>query len=155
MRVCDWSNKTKMFYRASRGDLQGTKFARQTSMIGLVRSRSASTLPLISVGQSLFLKFRPRQSTSCSAVCFKSTKIEPTAATQTLVLEKSQDPNFDVAQKHMVRKLVVVGGVAGGASCAARARRLDENAKIVIYEKVVHERIHLMWPYSMLLWPLH
>ena len=33
-------------------------------------------------------------------------------------------------------KLVVVGGVAGGASAAARARRLDENASIVIFEKV-------------------
>eukprot|EP00285_Hemiselmis_virescens_P015200 CAMPEP_0173383216 /NCGR_PEP_ID=MMETSP1356-20130122/5757_1 /TAXON_ID=77927 ORGANISM="Hemiselmis virescens, Strain PCC157" /NCGR_SAMPLE_ID=MMETSP1356 /ASSEMBLY_ACC=CAM_ASM_000847 /LENGTH=578 /DNA_ID=CAMNT_0014337965 /DNA_START=206 /DNA_END=1942 /DNA_ORIENTATION=- len=33
------------------------------------------------------------------------------------------------------RKLVVVGGVAGGASCAARARRLDEQAEIVVFEK--------------------
>ncbi|WP_263474025.1 FAD-dependent oxidoreductase [Mobiluncus mulieris] len=32
-------------------------------------------------------------------------------------------------------KLVVVGGVAGGLSCAARARRLDENAEIVVFEK--------------------
>ena len=32
-------------------------------------------------------------------------------------------------------KLVVVGGVAGGASAAARARRLDENAEIVVFER--------------------
>jgi NADPH-dependent 2,4-dienoyl-CoA reductase/sulfur reductase-like enzyme len=32
-------------------------------------------------------------------------------------------------------KLVVVGGVAGGASTAARARRLDESAEIIILEK--------------------
>lgn len=32
-------------------------------------------------------------------------------------------------------KLVVVGGVAGGLSCAARARRLDESAEIVVFEK--------------------
>lgn len=32
-------------------------------------------------------------------------------------------------------KIVIVGGVAGGASCASRIRRLDENAEIVIFEK--------------------
>ena len=32
-------------------------------------------------------------------------------------------------------KVVVVGGVAGGASCAARLRRLDENAEIVMVER--------------------
>lgn len=34
--------------------------------------------------------------------------------------------------------IVVVGGVAGGMSCAARARRLDEHAKIVVLEKGSH-----------------
>jgi NADPH-dependent 2,4-dienoyl-CoA reductase/sulfur reductase-like enzyme/rhodanese-related sulfurtransferase len=33
------------------------------------------------------------------------------------------------------RKVVIVGGVAGGASCAARLRRLDENAEILIVER--------------------
>lgn len=32
-------------------------------------------------------------------------------------------------------KLVIVGGVAGGASAAARARRLDEGAEIVLFER--------------------
>lgn len=32
-------------------------------------------------------------------------------------------------------KLVVIGGVAGGASAAARVRRLDETAKITIFER--------------------
>ncbi len=32
-------------------------------------------------------------------------------------------------------KVIIVGGVAGGASCAARLRRLDEHADIVIYER--------------------
>ena len=32
-------------------------------------------------------------------------------------------------------KLVIVGGVAGGASAAARARRLDEHAEIVVLER--------------------
>ena len=35
-------------------------------------------------------------------------------------------------------KLVVVGGVAGGMSAAARARRLDENAEIVVFERGDH-----------------
>src|ERR1700704_97137 len=32
-------------------------------------------------------------------------------------------------------KLVIVGGVAGGASAAARARRLSEDAQIVLFER--------------------
>jgi len=33
------------------------------------------------------------------------------------------------------RKIVIVGGVAGGASAAARARRVDESAQISIFER--------------------
>ncbi len=33
------------------------------------------------------------------------------------------------------KKLIVVGGVAGGASAAARARRLDEKAQIILFER--------------------
>jgi NADPH-dependent 2,4-dienoyl-CoA reductase/sulfur reductase-like enzyme/rhodanese-related sulfurtransferase len=32
-------------------------------------------------------------------------------------------------------KVIIVGGVAGGASCAARLRRLDESAEIIIVER--------------------
>ena len=32
-------------------------------------------------------------------------------------------------------KIVIVGGVAGGASAAARIRRLDERAQIMIFER--------------------
>lgn len=35
----------------------------------------------------------------------------------------------------MVKKVLIVGGVAGGASAAARLRRLDENAEIVMFER--------------------
>lgn len=35
-------------------------------------------------------------------------------------------------------RIAIVGGVAGGASCAARARRLSETAEIVIYERGPH-----------------
>ena len=33
------------------------------------------------------------------------------------------------------KKIVIVGGVAGGASCATRARRLSEDAQIIIFER--------------------
>ena len=33
------------------------------------------------------------------------------------------------------KKVLIIGGVAGGASTAARLRRLDEDAEIVIFEK--------------------
>src|SRR5271166_3033980 len=33
------------------------------------------------------------------------------------------------------RRIVIVGGVAGGASAAAKARRIDENADIQIFER--------------------
>lgn len=38
----------------------------------------------------------------------------------------------------MSKKIVVVGGVAGGASAAARIRRLDESAEIVVFERGHH-----------------
>ena len=34
-----------------------------------------------------------------------------------------------------IKRLLIVGGVAGGASCAARARRLSEAARIIIFER--------------------
>lgn len=35
----------------------------------------------------------------------------------------------------MGKRVLIVGGVAGGASCAARLRRLDEQAEIVVYDR--------------------
>ena len=32
-------------------------------------------------------------------------------------------------------KVLIVGGVAGGASAAARLRRLDEQAEIILFER--------------------
>ena len=32
-------------------------------------------------------------------------------------------------------KLVIVGGVAGGATAAARARRVSEDAQILVFER--------------------
>lgn len=38
----------------------------------------------------------------------------------------------------MSKKVVIIGGVAGGASAAARVRRLDEQAQIVMFERGPH-----------------
>lgn len=38
----------------------------------------------------------------------------------------------------MSKKIVIVGGVAGGASAAARLRRLDEQAEIILFERGNH-----------------
>jgi NADPH-dependent 2,4-dienoyl-CoA reductase/sulfur reductase-like enzyme/peroxiredoxin family protein/rhodanese-related sulfurtransferase/TusA-related sulfurtransferase len=38
----------------------------------------------------------------------------------------------------MSKKILIVGGVAGGASCAARLRRLDEAAEIIMFERGPH-----------------
>lgn len=38
----------------------------------------------------------------------------------------------------MSKKVVIVGGVAGGASAAARVRRLDESAEIIMFERGPH-----------------
>src|ERR1035438_10352199 len=33
------------------------------------------------------------------------------------------------------KRVVIVGGVAGGASCAARVRRLDESASVTVFDR--------------------
>ncbi len=38
----------------------------------------------------------------------------------------------------MVKRILIVGGVTGGASAAARLRRLDESAEIIIFERGPH-----------------
>ncbi|MFW5996129.1 MAG: FAD-dependent oxidoreductase [Halanaerobiaceae bacterium] len=38
----------------------------------------------------------------------------------------------------MSKRILVVGGVAGGASAAARARRLDESAEVIMFERGPH-----------------
>ena len=35
----------------------------------------------------------------------------------------------------MGKKVLIIGGVAGGASAAARLRRLDESAEIIMFER--------------------
>src|SRR5690606_34393203 len=38
----------------------------------------------------------------------------------------------------MSKRVLIVGGVAGGASAAARVRRLDESAEVIMFEKGPH-----------------
>ena len=44
-------------------------------------------------------------------------------------------PSEETKQHSGRPRILVVGGVAGGASCAARARRLSEDADIMIFER--------------------
>jgi NADPH-dependent 2,4-dienoyl-CoA reductase/sulfur reductase-like enzyme/rhodanese-related sulfurtransferase len=55
-------------------------------------------------------------------------------------MAETSDQTFekDVVQSDIPvlgKKILIVGGVAGGASCAARMRRLDESAEIIMFEK--------------------
>lgn len=38
----------------------------------------------------------------------------------------------------MITKLLIIGGVAGGATAVARARRIDEHARIILFERGEH-----------------
>src|SRR5688572_1801634 len=40
-----------------------------------------------------------------------------------------------VPDRRLAGRVLIVGGVAGGASCAARLRRLDESSEIVIFDR--------------------
>src|SRR5271166_4976780 len=39
------------------------------------------------------------------------------------------------SKRRLIMRVIIVGGVAGGASCAARLRRLDEKAEIIMVER--------------------
>jgi NADPH-dependent 2,4-dienoyl-CoA reductase/sulfur reductase-like enzyme/rhodanese-related sulfurtransferase len=43
-----------------------------------------------------------------------------------------------MSKSNSSRKVLIVGGVAGGASCAARLRRLDEKAEIILVDRGPH-----------------
>ena len=47
-------------------------------------------------------------------------------------MTNTNNPDTNGSKKGL--KLVVIGGVAGGASFAARARRLDESAEILLLQ---------------------
>ncbi len=41
-------------------------------------------------------------------------------------------------QRMNAKRVIIVGGVAGGASAAARARRLSEDSEIIVFERGPH-----------------
>src|SRR5690349_9163397 len=45
------------------------------------------------------------------------------------------NPHPTDSQQTTARRVVIVGGVAGGASCAARLRRLDETVEILVIDR--------------------
>ena len=48
---------------------------------------------------------------------------------------QSRSPESSPANPSPRRRVLIVGGVAGGASCAARLRRLDESVEIVVFDR--------------------
>ena len=48
-------------------------------------------------------------------------------------IEGNQNESYN--SNLLPRKIVIVGGVAGGMSAAARARRLSEDSEIIVLEK--------------------
>ena len=51
-------------------------------------------------------------------------------------MNHESDPrSASLAENGAHRRVLIVGGVAGGASCAARLRRLDESVEIVMFDR--------------------
>lgn len=48
---------------------------------------------------------------------------------------RAENPSHPNRESAAPRRVLVVGGVAGGASCAARLRRLDESLEIVVFDR--------------------
>ncbi len=51
------------------------------------------------------------------------------------IIEKSGKKRYNIVKEIEIMKIVIVGGVAGGATAAARIRRLNEHAEIIIFER--------------------
>src|SRR5580765_8792778 len=49
--------------------------------------------------------------------------------------EQSESRTTDLPSMDARRRVLIVGGVAGGASCAARLRRLDESVEILMIDR--------------------
>ncbi|MEO6163190.1 MAG: hypothetical protein ABIP88_03530, partial [Candidatus Binatia bacterium] len=51
------------------------------------------------------------------------------------MIQQTEPQSTDARNVSMPRRVLIVGGVAGGASCAARLRRLDESIEIVMIDR--------------------
>ena len=49
--------------------------------------------------------------------------------------DQANSQSFSSQNGSTRRRVLIVGGVAGGASCAARLRRLDESVEIVMFDR--------------------
>jgi len=54
------------------------------------------------------------------------------------MIQRIEPQSADVWTVGMPRRVLIVGGVAGGASCAARLRRLDESVEILMFDRGPH-----------------
>ena len=75
------------------------------------------------LGQDRRLRPRPRR------------RREAAAAGRAARRDRAREEDETPSEKGCGMKVIIVGGVAGGASCAARLRRLDENAEILMVER--------------------
>jgi NADPH-dependent 2,4-dienoyl-CoA reductase/sulfur reductase-like enzyme/rhodanese-related sulfurtransferase len=51
------------------------------------------------------------------------------------MIQQTESQSTDSRNVGMRRRVLIVGGVAGGASCAARLRRLDESVEILMFDR--------------------
>ncbi len=51
------------------------------------------------------------------------------------ILQSTSQRRFSTMSGGEGKKILIVGGVAGGATAAARLRRLDERANITVFER--------------------
>jgi len=51
------------------------------------------------------------------------------------MIQQTEPQSTDARNVGMPRQVLIVGGVAGGASCAARLRRLDESIEIIMIDR--------------------
>ena len=51
------------------------------------------------------------------------------------MIHQTEPQSTDSRNTGTPRRVLIVGGVAGGASCAARLRRLDESVEVVMFDR--------------------
>ena len=79
--------------------------------------------------------FAPRFSGRIKILMDLSHEICKTSTVVFYNLKKTFKGNYRMKNK---KRLLIIGGVAGGASCAARARRLSEDVEIIVFERGPH-----------------
>ena len=86
-------------------------------------------------GLSLNKAVRGSSSTLVRSAGANSTKVKSTDRTTMGSYSSGINDSSSMTPLSCSKRVVIVGGVAGGMSCATRLRRLDENAEIIVLEK--------------------